>query len=67
MRVSTTQYQFSHGKQPKGRGLWAFDVKLHSGSTRTEFATSGQTLAQAKREVLDRFQPGTVRELVVLP
>lgn len=22
--VSTTQYEFAHGKMPRGRGMWAF-------------------------------------------
>jgi len=27
MRVNTTQYQFSHRKQPRGYGLWWFEVQ----------------------------------------
>ena len=25
-RFDTTQYQFSHGRKPRGRGRWAFGV-----------------------------------------
>ena len=26
IEVSTTEYQFSHGKLPRGRGSWAFQI-----------------------------------------
>ena len=26
IRVSTTEYEFSHGRKPRGRGSWAFDL-----------------------------------------
>ena len=25
-KISTTQYEFSHGRKPRGRGHWAFSV-----------------------------------------
>jgi hypothetical protein len=28
--VSTSKYQFSHGKQPRGRGSWAFFFDGHT-------------------------------------
>lgn len=26
IRVNTSQYEFSHGKQPRGYGHWAFEI-----------------------------------------
>lgn len=28
MRVNTSNFQFAHGKQPRGTGLWAFEFKM---------------------------------------
>lgn len=27
VRVDTSEYRFSHGREPKGRGSWAFSYK----------------------------------------
>lgn len=27
VRVDTSEYRFSHGREPKGRGCWAFSYK----------------------------------------
>ena len=26
-RVDTTQFEFSHGRKPRGRGLWMFELQ----------------------------------------
>lgn len=67
VEFDTTQYQFSHGRQPKGRGSWAFffDKKMQGEA----FWTPGNTsYSEAKRlvkeEVARRYgkdhEPGTV-------
>lgn len=67
MRTRTEQYQFAHGRKPSGRGTWFFEVHLHSGTKVQASGSAQRTLTEARREVLSQFQPGTVRELVVLP
>lgn len=32
IEVRTTQYQFSHGHTPRGRGLWAFVLRSKAGT-----------------------------------
>jgi hypothetical protein len=44
--VSTTAYQFSHGKQPRGRGYWAFEFP---GSNEPWFVPGEQAYSDAKR------------------
>lgn len=69
MRVQTTTRKFeaSHGRKPSGRGTWAFEVRAWDGSTTEVWASHSQTLSEARREVLSRFERGSVAELVVLP
>jgi hypothetical protein len=46
MRVefNTTQFQFSHGKMPRGVGQWAFEIK-----GQVVFAPGSQSFASAKK------------------
>lgn len=45
VEVSTSQYEFAHGKKPRGRGHWAFII-----AGQTMFAPGGQqTYADAKK------------------
>lgn len=49
IEVSTTAYQFSHGKKPSGRGYWAFVFKDIYNQETIEFLP-GQTLfGEAKK------------------
>ncbi len=47
--VSTTQFEFSHGKKPRGTGLWAFDIE---GWPVPYFAPTELTYAQAKQHAI---------------
>ncbi len=55
MRVSTTQFEFSHGRKPKGTGLWLFSVKFADGDSAVfefngKFSDAKQAaLAEARR------------------
>ena len=51
IRVSTREYEFSHGKQPKGRGHWAFQIGERVGFIDGTY-TEAKKLAgkQAKQE-----------------
>lgn len=45
VEVGTSQYEFAHGKRPRGRGQWAFIM-----CGQTMFAPGGQqTYAEAKK------------------
>lgn len=28
LKVETSRYEFAHGRKPKGRGLWMFEVRI---------------------------------------
>jgi hypothetical protein len=54
-RFLTSDYVFSHGHEPRGRGGWAFQ----SVETREEFwARGGQTLTEAKRQLREAGKTG---------
>ena len=42
--VSTTAYQWAHGKKPSGRGYWAFEFENVEGKKSVEF-TPGHTMS----------------------
>ena len=44
--VNTTEYQFTHGRKPRGQGSWAFECGVEV----VFFATSNQTYTAALRE-----------------
>jgi hypothetical protein len=48
MRVefSTTEYEFSHGRKPRGEGCWVFFAK---GNRAKWLSTSNQTYGEAKK------------------
>jgi len=48
MRINTNEYQFSHGKKPRGRGYWMLEISASDGrgSFTTETA-SGEGLLSA--------------------
>ena len=48
MRIETSEYEFSHGKKPRGIGRWAFDF-FRNGSCTTEFCPYQCSLTEAKR------------------
>lgn len=60
VRVNTSEFQFSHGREPKGRGCWAFsynrdpDFASNSGEvmwfTGTYAEARKQAIAQAAAE-----------------
>lgn len=48
VEVSTTQYQFAHGKAPRGRGYWAFEFP-GQGTNQPWFAPGQQSYSEARR------------------
>jgi len=56
MTVNTTEYQFSHGRKPRGQGTWAF--QFSNGSV--VFSSPYQTYTQALRDARKlAFHEGT--------
>jgi hypothetical protein len=64
MYVSTTAYQFSHGKQPRGRGYWAFEFP---GTTEAWFAPGEQTYGAAKQAAVEEARRRGVSSFRVAP
>ncbi|HLS55726.1 MAG TPA: hypothetical protein VK052_06595 [Zeimonas sp.] len=53
VRVNTREYARSHGKPPRGRGLWAFRVEVDgAGGTRTYERMVSGSYGEAKRIVV---------------
>jgi hypothetical protein len=48
MIISTSNYEFTHGRKPKGTGFWAFNF-WKDGKHTTLFAPGEQTYASAKK------------------
>lgn len=67
----TTEYRFSHGHEPRGRGSWAFEIPLRGqfwtpGST--TYREAKQLAARATREILAAAgAPGAPARVKVLP
>lgn len=51
VEVSTTEYQFAHGRMPRGRGLWFFTMRLRPGRGESQFIAEG-TYAEARKAAL---------------
>lgn len=74
MHLDTERYEFSHGKKPKGRGAWMFEMTGTDGEGRytTETLRASGTLTEARRQAVRDFKlrVGGVKEIVnvvVLP
>ena len=63
---NTTQYQFSHGKSPRGNGNWMFTVKFSDGTAPIHTSVNGW-YGDAKMEIVARFYGKAVSEIVVMP
>lgn len=60
----TREYRFSHGREPRGRGAWAFEVNGHTVWAQKNGIMS-MTYTEAKKAIRAQF-PG-VRTFKVLP
>lgn len=63
---TTTEYVFSHGREPRGRGGWAFEIPGAAGKPEEFWAPSG-TYQEAKKAVIARVRElhPTHRSLVI--
>ena len=74
MRTNTEKYEFTHGRKPRGHGLWALSLTGTDGQgryTKQEYRVSGN-LTEAKKQACRRFknEVGGVKsivEVMVLP
>ena len=62
IRFSTTTYEFSHGRKPRGRGTWAFEIKGD-----VWFAFTDSTFADAKKQARAEAARRNETFVVVLP
>lgn len=53
IEISTSNYQFAHGKKPSGRGGWAFEFKIN-GQWQVEFAPGQMLYTDAKKWAVER-------------
>lgn len=54
MNVNTTYYEFVHGRKPRGRGAWAFELRRR-GVVETILWVPGLTLySDAKRQAVKK-------------
>lgn len=73
-RTNTTQFRFSYGKEPRGCGMWGFEVTGTDGQgkyTSEKYFLSGM-LGDVKKEAVRRFKKDIsgikrVTEVKVLP
>lgn len=62
IEFNTTEYQFSHGKTPSGRGSWAFEIK-----GKIVFAPGETTYTDAKKFARAKAQEANVSRVKVCP
>jgi len=67
MKINTTEYEFSHGKKPRGYGLWVFEVTGTDGNgayTNEIYSISGK-MGDARKEAASRLlhDCGAVKEI----
>lgn len=74
VEFNTAPFVASHGKEPRGRGSWAFGTVRNPNVANQDicwFSPGGMTFGEAKkwakREVARRFGPDASGELFVQP
>ena len=74
MKTNTTEYEFSHGKKPKGNGRWFLELIGTDGNGRytTYEAQVNGSLGEAKKQAVKQFKAEVggvkkITEIKVLP
>ena len=74
MKITLERYEFSHGRKPRGKGLWAVEVTGtdEKGSFTKETYFIAGNLSDARKEAARRLKQDCDRvkriaEIVVLP
>lgn len=66
IEINTTEYEWAHGRKPRGRGSWAFAPYRDRDELRRAFWDNG-LYADAKRKAKAHFAALGVDDLKVLP
>jgi hypothetical protein len=61
----TNEYEFSHGRKPKGFGSWAFEVDLMEGATPLTWWFNQSTLTDAKKKMNSIIREALPKSTVV--
>lgn len=64
VEFNTREYEFSHGRAPRGRGSWAFAFTRNAPVSEVIWAPSG-TYAEAKKFAREKAKAAGVREVFV--
>ena len=67
VRVSTTFFEFSHGRKPRGRGLWLFELSGCSYPRVKEVVEVNGNYAAAKATAVRLARAGRYAVVKVLP
>jgi len=62
INVYTHKFKFSHGKEPRGRGFWAFDI-----AGETVYSKGSMTYADAKKMAIEKAKAKGKTAIYVLP
>lgn len=63
MEIKTTEFEWSHGKKPRGEGCWAFAF----GKNKTPVFVSMMKWSEAKKWATAKARELGVSEVTVLP
>jgi len=66
MEIETRQFEFAHGKKPRGIGQWAFRFNGPNSKTTSEFAPGNLSYAEAKKWALRRAKEFGAYRITVL-
>ncbi len=62
MRTNTNEYERTHGRKPRGTGMWLFKI----GNRETLFASTG-TYTEAKKSATFTAKHSGEKEITVMP
>ena len=65
VEVNTSEYRFSHGREPRGRGLWCFALSGYMKGT--EFTEHNGTYSEAKAKAVREARAIGFDRVNVLP
>jgi|tagenome__1003787_1003787.scaffolds.fasta_scaffold19414760_3 hypothetical protein len=66
MRIGTSNYEWTHGRKPRGHGLWTFLVQRREGEW-TELRASGSYVEACRAVKAEAKGIGGISKMVVNP
>lgn len=67
VRVNTSEYRFSHSREPKGGRCWAFTFGMRDAKTMDDYKWFDGTYAQAKKQAVAAAADLGISEIFVQP